>query len=93
MFKIGQKVVCVDDSVNPETQRYMPLRPKYGEVYTIASIQIEPNIEGYGIRLEELPNPSIIWTDGDEKEWSFDASKFRPIAEAGPTLLHQAVQL
>jgi hypothetical protein len=93
MFKVGQKVVCVDDSVNPETARYMMLKPKSGEVYTVASIQTEPHIEGYGIRLEELPNQSIIWSDGDEKEWSFDARKFRPVAEVGPSLLRAAVRI
>lgn len=81
MFKIGQKVVCIDDSINPETAPYMPLRPKLNEVYTVESIHQEPNIPGYGIRLVELPNPSIPWSDGDEQEWSLDAHKFRPVVQ------------
>jgi hypothetical protein len=26
MFRIGQKVVCIDDSINPETLRFMPVK-------------------------------------------------------------------
>lgn len=80
-YRIGEKVVCIDDSINPETAPYMLLRPKAGEIYTVASLHIEPGLDGYGIRLEELPNPSIIWADSDEKEWSFDARRFRPLVE------------
>ena len=36
MFKVGQKVVCVNDTINPETLPYMPLRPKLHAVYTVA---------------------------------------------------------
>lgn len=93
MFKVGQKVVCIDDSINAECMDHMPLRPKVNSVYTVASIHVEDGLDGYGIRLEELPNPSIIWSDGDEKEWSFDARRFRPIAEVGPSLLREVVRL
>jgi len=80
MFKVGQRVVCVDDSpLRNECAEVVILRPKLNEVYTVASIHTEPHIEGYGVRLEELPNPSIVWADGDDKEWSFDHRRFRSL--------------
>lgn len=79
MFKVGQKVVCVNDIINSETARWTPLRPKMNEVYTVASIHMEDHIGGYGVRLEELRNPSIVWSDGDDAEWSFDHRRFRPL--------------
>ncbi len=81
-MRIGQKVVCIDETIRADCLPYVPLRPKKGEIYTVASIHREPHIEGYGIRLAELPNPSIIWNDDDEAEWSFDHRKFRPLEKA-----------
>lgn len=81
MFKVGQKVVCVDDAMNPETVDYTPCRPRKGEIYTVRGFLTQPHIEGYGLYLEELLNPSIIWSDQDEKEWPFKPERFRPIIE------------
>ena len=81
MFHVGQKVVCVDDSPNPETQKYMPCRPRKGQIYTIRGILIQPHIKGYGIYLEELLNPSIIWEDLEEREWAYKPARFRPVTE------------
>lgn len=79
MFRIGQKVVCVDDSMNPETVDYTPMRPRKGEIYTVRGFLVQDHIEGYGVYLEELINPSIIWSDQDEKEWPFKPERFRPL--------------
>lgn len=81
MFKIGQKVVCIDDAMNPETVDYTPCRPRRGEVYTVRGFLVQDHIEGYGVYLEELLNPSIIWSDQDEKEWPFKPERFRPLVE------------
>jgi len=81
MFRIGQKVVCIDDSMNPETVDYTPCRPRKGEVYTVRGFLVQDHIEGYGVYLEELLNPSIIWSDQDEKEWPFKPDRFRPVVE------------
>ena len=95
MFKIGQKVVCVDDTPPSQTNGsdYCLLRPVKGEVYTVRGIHTEPHIEGYGVYLEELLNPLAIWSDGSECEWPFTSSRFRPIAKAGPSLLREPVKL
>lgn len=92
MFKVGQRVVCVDDTP-PSSQDgsdYCLCRPREGEVYTIRGTHTEPHIEGYGVYLDELLNPSVIWSDGTEVEWPFSSTRFRPIAEAGPSLLRKA---
>lgn len=85
-FYPGQKVVCIDDSMNPETVNYTPCRPRKGEVYTVRAIHKEAHIEGYGVYLEELPNPSMIWADSDEREWPFRATRFRPVVDHGSKL-------
>lgn len=94
MFKVGQKIVCIDASaVRPDCAVGMPLRLTLNAIYTVSSIQTEPHIAGYGVRLEELPNPSMIWSDGEEREWSYSSERFRPVAHAAPSLLREAVLL
>ena len=79
MLKAGQKVVCIDDGpIRNDCDDVVPLRLIAGAVYTIRSIHTEPGIEGYGVRLVELVNPSIVWADGDEREWSYQSERFRP---------------
>jgi hypothetical protein len=85
MFSVGQKVVCIDDGVYEDAAPFLPCRPRAGKIYTIASIHIEPGLEGYGLRFEECPNPEIAWSDGDECEWSFHSRRFRPLSEAEAT--------
>lgn len=94
MFKVGQKVVCVDDApMRNDCGGVLPLRLVRWAVYTIRAIHTEPHIEGYGVRLEELPNPSIVWADGDEREWSYQSERFEPVAKAAPSLLREAVRV
>ena len=94
MFKVGQKVVCIDDApMRNDCGDVMPLRLVRRQVYTIRSIHTEPHIEGYGVRLEELLNPSVVWADGEEREWSYQFERFAPIAKVGPSLLREVVRL
>lgn len=94
MFKVGQKVICVDDApMRNDCGDVMPLRLVHGRVYTVRSIHTEPHVVGYGVRLEELPNPSIVWADGEEREWSYQSERFAPVATAGPSLLREAVRI
>jgi hypothetical protein len=80
MLKVGQKVVCIDDApMRNGCADCCPLRLVYGRIYTVRSIHTEPNIDGYGVRLEELLNPSIVWADGNEREWSYQSERFRPL--------------
>lgn len=84
MFKIGQKVICVDDTP-PSAENgadYCLIRPVRGRIYTIRGTHTEPHIEGYGVWLEECLNPSVIWDSGEEIEWPFASTRFRPIAQS-----------
>jgi hypothetical protein len=82
MLKVGQKVVCVDAGPPRNgTDRAMPMRLMEGHVYTIRDIHVVDGIDGYGVRLEEIANPSIVWSDADECEWSYQSERFRPVVD------------
>ncbi len=72
MFRIGQKVVCVDAS--GFRQRECETFPKQGHVYTIREFY-----DGDCIRLDELRNPLIYW--GGTQEAAFYIRRFRPVVE------------
>ncbi len=78
MFRIGERVVCVNASFNAETRPYMPCWIKKHAIYHIRGIHKDPNIEGYGVYLEEIINPEQVWSNDEPREWSFDARRFKP---------------
>lgn len=91
MLKPGQKVVCIDGSpLRNDCGDVLPLRLVEGTVYTVRSTHTEPHIEGYGVRLEELVNPSIVWADGSELEWAYQSERFRPVDDAKTVTLETA---
>ena len=79
MLRVGQKVICVDAAPPRHAAAQMPLRLVKGAVYTIRELHTDPNIDGYGVRLDELLNPSVVWSDGTEAEWSYQSERFRPL--------------
>jgi hypothetical protein len=80
MLRVGQKVVCVDASpVREDCTGHMPLRLEHGAIYTVREIHREPNLEGYGVRLAEMENSLVVWSDDTECEWSYDSRRFRPL--------------
>ena len=82
MLTVGQRVICIDGSPpRNNSANFLPLRLVAGQVYTIRSIHTEPHLDGYGVRLVELINPSIVWSDHDECEWSYQSERFRPVVE------------
>ena len=94
MLRVGQKVVCIDGRpVRPDCAVGMPIRLIKGAEYTVRGIQKEPHIEGYGVYLEEILNPSMIWSDGDEREWSYDYRRFIPLADLNRTKEEDAALL
>lgn len=93
MLKVGQKVVCIDGSpMRNNCASVLPLRLVEGQIYTIRSLHTEPHIQGYGVRLEEQLNPSIVWSDGTECEWAYQSERFRPVVET-ETDLHERVSI
>lgn len=81
MFVVGQKIICIDASpVRRDCLSSMPVRLVHGTIYTVRSLHHVPHIpDSYGVRLEETLNPSIIWSDGTESEWSYDHKRFKPL--------------
>lgn len=79
MFKIGERVECIDASIHDSyTRRFMPCWVKHGAIYHIRGIHQDPKIPGYGVYLEEVVNPEQVWDNDKPREWSFNHTRFRP---------------
>lgn len=78
MFRVGQKVVCVDAS---GWRRGIFIYPEQGEKYTVRDV--EPNAHGVlCIRVEEISQPAALSADMSMYcEPLFRASRFRPLIE------------
>ena len=79
MFRIGQRVVCVDTTCRGMTGRPVSYWIKEGSIYTIRWIghwecPFYPG--GICVRLEEIERPSEHWGD-----CPFYADRFRPLVE------------
>jgi len=71
-FKVGQKVVCVDDeNIIAFQNENTPIK---GRIYTIRSFY------GTSIRLEEVINPILTYCDCTD-ECAFKPHRFRPLIE------------
>lgn len=87
MFKVGQKVVCVDGSRKPDRKEpdgYRATFPTTGEIYTIREIETCLWDESLAFRLEEIVNePAPLMSPATGKcgmfEPAFRAFRFRPI--------------
>ena len=78
MFRVGQKVVCVDASIryqNPPWNKPIPLVK--GRVYTIRGSENGGGV--LGVYLFETKSNLPPFPDGSER--SFCADRFRPIVE------------
>ena len=89
MFRIGQRVTCVDDKFVGENRVYDPTftvrcpnLPLKGHVYTVRGFVVP--YAGYsgtpGILLEEISNPPCPYFEGTF-EPSFFPSHFRPFTD------------
>ena len=77
-FKVGQIILCIDDAPPRHAPDQVLCRPKTDERYTVRGLHFVPEWESYGVLLEEVINPSIVWADGAEYEMAFDARRFKP---------------
>jgi hypothetical protein len=80
MFRIGQKVVCINDNVDPN--RILPpslIYPKKNNTYTIRAMYIARNGET-ALLLEEIINP---YKTPDGQEIGFISTRFRSLVEDG----------
>lgn len=82
-FRVGQKVVCVDDTVHEEWHvpgyEYTGCLDglKSGQIYTIRDIGYSDFDRAMVVRLEEIKRPD----DGLYEESPYRAERFRPIVE------------
>lgn len=87
-FRVGQKVVCIDDSstdpaIRASLQRDGMVWPIKGTIYTVRWIGCWHFRDQYhpAVRLIEIVNPIIAWSDGTADELAFISSRFRPLIE------------
>jgi hypothetical protein len=83
MFRVGQKVVCVDDTWKSPFWNEVTYKPTEGVIYEVRRV-----IPGWwpcgatGILLVELVNPERKWVgDPIKSECPFWIERFRPIVE------------
>jgi len=81
-FRVGQKVVCVNDMFDHPSWQFVPNRPVAGQVYTIRQITefnftSEPNAAA--VYLGELVNPIHSWRYNGHRECPFAVERFRPL--------------
>ena len=81
MFKVGQKVVCVNDVFDPIQQATIPVLPKREKTYTVRdAFQVTRNGTTSGVwalHLKEISNPMLPHPSGlGTFEPSFAADRF-----------------
>lgn len=84
MFKVGQKVVCVDD-----TDMHLhrdDVGPCDGDVLTIRAIRPQDEYGDVSFLFEEIQNRPRLHTEG-VTEVSFLCHRFRPVQETGMEML------
>ena len=79
----GQKVVCVDDKVEPEIRRLYDKWISAGTVYVIRDVMLAQNRQGewgeVGLLLVGISNPTQTVPPFQER--SFNSERFRPIED------------
>ena len=76
IFFAGLKVVCMDDTGLPNSS-LLPIKPVYGNVYTIREVCPEAT-RGIGIRICEIVIPLYRLDSGEMVEPHFFGWRFRP---------------
>lgn len=79
----GQKVVCVDDAVEPEIRKLYDQWISKGTTYVIRDVMLAQNRKGewgeVGLLLVGVTNPSQTIPPFQER--SFNSERFRPIED------------
>jgi hypothetical protein len=76
MIGPGSLVKCINDTFHPESMRLIPNRPEKGKHYFVREIEEYYGAGKVGLRLEEIQNPNVRFSDGAIKEPSFDIDRF-----------------
>lgn len=83
-FHVGQKVVCVEETVIPEecVIGRMPMVPVVGNIYEIREILIGDLSGKPCLRFHEIPNEDVLYIVGNrlmEGVPAWEAHAFRPL--------------
>ncbi|NTA27435.1 hypothetical protein [Allorhizobium ampelinum] len=89
VFRVGQKVVLVDDSTHSSPSSLARIEgekrgvkyPIKGKVYTVRKTVVISNTEELAILLVEIDNGEASVRFGFKNEAAFLASRFRPVVE------------
>jgi hypothetical protein len=83
----GQKVLCIDDKVEPEIRRLYERWIRKGTIYVIRDVLLAQNRKGewgeVGVLLQGITNPTQSVPPFQER--SFNSERFRPIEERTTT--------
>lgn len=79
-MKIGEKVICINDSFNPKAVQFFQHLPSKGSEYVIR--EARPANMDSGVLLEEIRNKPIYmdWVKGN-LEPAFDPKRFAALAD------------
>ena len=83
MIAPGSLALCVNDTFHPESMRLIPNRPQKGQHYFIREIEEYYGTDRVGVRLEEIQNPHVRFSNGAVKEPSFDVDLSEIMEEVG----------
>jgi hypothetical protein len=79
----GQKVLCIDDKVEPEIRRLYNKWISKGTIYVVRDVMLAQNRKGewgeIGILLQGVVNPTQTVPPFQER--SFNSERFRPIED------------
>jgi hypothetical protein len=78
-FRLGQKVVCVDASCDPDRTWDDGEAPTEGAVYTIASLNVHADGTPILSLVELRRTPLSLWLHGPTA--GYKQSRFRPVVE------------
>lgn len=73
-FKVGDRVLCIDDVFNARSYKFGTVFPKMLETYTIRNTILEKN-KKYGVMLKEIINPLFQYGE-TLREISFNEDRF-----------------
>jgi len=76
MISPGSLALCINDTFHPESVKLIPNLPVKGQHYFIREIEEYYGTSRVGVRLEEISNPHIRFSNGAIKEPSFDIERF-----------------
>ena len=83
----GQKVICVDDAVEPEIRRLYDKWISKGTIYVIRDVMLAQNRKEewgeVGLLLQGIVNPTQTVPPFQER--SFNSERFRPIEDKSLT--------